>query len=87
MVLFTHIASISEAYILGLTIAVASGVASIAEVVQARYPPAPTLDRRSRPNLAFAKWATIVLTGLAIVSVALGVAPVEDPTTTILAAP
>jgi hypothetical protein len=86
MVLFTRIASITEAYTLALTMAAALGVASTAEVTKARYH-SPAHDRRNRPDLAFAVWATIVLTGLAIVSVALGVAPVEDPTITILAAP
>ena len=87
MVLFIRLASLPEAYTPALTMVTALGVASIAQVLQATYPPAPAPDRRSRPNLAFVKWATIVLTALAIVSVALGVPPVEDPTTTILAAP
>jgi len=87
MVLFTRIASIPEAYTLALIMAAAFGLASIAEVTQATYLAVSALDRRNRPNFAFAKWATIILTGLAIVSVALGVAPLEDPTMTILAAP
>jgi len=87
MVLFTRIASIPEAYTLALIMAAAVGLASIAEATQAIFLPASEHDRRDRPNFAFAKWATIILTGLAIVSVALGVAPFEDPTMTILAAP
>jgi hypothetical protein len=86
MVVFTRIASITEVYTLALTMAAALGVASIAEVTKARYH-SPAHHRRNGPDLGFAVWATIALTGLAIVSVALGIAPVEDPTITILAAP
>ena len=86
MVLVTRIASITEAYTLTLTMAAALAVASTAEVTKARYH-SLTHDQRDRPDIAFGVGAAIVLTGLAIVSVALGVAPVADPTITILAAP
>ena len=86
MVLFTSIASIPKAYSLVLTIAVASAL-RLASIVEATHLRAPTHDRRVRPDLTFPIWATVVLTGLAILSVVLGVAPVEDPTISILAAP
>jgi hypothetical protein len=88
MVLFTSIASIPKAYSLVLTIGVASalGLELIVEATQATHLRAPTHDRRDRPDLTFPIWATVVLTGLAIVSVVLGVAPLEDPTM-IMAAP
>jgi hypothetical protein len=37
-------------------------------------------DRRISSDTAFGVWASVVLIGLAIVSVTLGVAPVVDPT-------
>jgi|GraSoi_2013_40cm_1033754.scaffolds.fasta_scaffold09564_3 hypothetical protein len=86
MVLFTRTPSISEAYALALTMAAALGLASIAEVTQATYLRTPPHTRRNRPD-AFVVCATIALTGLAIASVALGAAPLEDPTITIFAAP
>jgi len=50
-------------------------LASIAEVTQAtRY---LVHDRRNPSDLAFGAWASIALIGLAIVSVALGIAPVD----------
>jgi hypothetical protein len=78
MVLFTSIASIPKAYSLVLTIAVASGLGLelIVEATQATHLRA-THDRRDRPDLTFPIWATVVLTGLAIVSAVLGVAPVD----------
>ncbi len=45
------------------------------------YPPIAMQDRRISWDIAFGVWASTVLIGLAIVSVALGVAPVVDPTT------
>ena len=88
MVLIANIASIPKAYSLVLTIAVASalGLELIIEATQATHLRAPTHDRRDRPDLTFPIWATVVLTGLAILSVVLGGAPLEDPTM-ILAAP
>jgi hypothetical protein len=44
------------------------------------YPPIAMDDRRNSSDIAFGVWASIVLTGLAIVAIALGVAPVVDPT-------
>jgi hypothetical protein len=43
------------------------------------YLPLPMPDRRNSPDTAFGVWATIALFGLAIVSVALGFAPLGDP--------
>lgn len=43
------------------------------------YPRVPTHDRRDSSDYAFVLWASIVLAGLAIVSIALGVAPIVDP--------
>jgi hypothetical protein len=40
----------------------------------------PMQDRQNSFEVDFGVWASIVLIGLAIVSVALGVAPVVDPT-------
>jgi hypothetical protein len=71
MVLFTRVASISEAYTMALTMAAALVVASTIEVTKSRYN-SPAHDSRDQPSPAFIVWATIVLTGLAIVSVALG---------------
>jgi len=36
-------------------------------------------DRRNTSDVAFIVWATIVLVGLALVSIALGIAPVDPP--------
>ncbi|HLK83631.1 MAG TPA: hypothetical protein VKT99_19365 [Xanthobacteraceae bacterium] len=43
------------------------------------YPPVATRDRPASADIAFGVWASIILIGLAILSVALGVAPVADP--------
>jgi hypothetical protein len=40
----------------------------------------PIQDRQKSCEIDFGVWASIVLIGFAIVSVALGVAPVVDPT-------
>ena len=40
----------------------------------------PMHDRRNSSDIAFIVWTSIILTGLAIVAIALGVAPVPDPT-------
>jgi len=45
----------------------------------AAYSSIPVHDRRNSSDIAFGVWASIVLIGLAIVSIALGVAPVADP--------
>jgi hypothetical protein len=44
------------------------------------YPPIAMHDRRIFSDIVFGVWASTVLIGLAIVSVALGVAPIVDPT-------
>jgi hypothetical protein len=44
------------------------------------YPPIAMHDRRNSSDIAFGVWASVALIGLAIVSVALGVPPVVDPT-------
>jgi len=44
------------------------------------YPPIAVHDRRISSDIVFGVWASTVLIGLAIVSVALGVAPIIDPT-------
>ena len=44
------------------------------------YRRVPMQDRQNSSEIGFGVWASIVLIGLAIVSVALGVAPVVDPT-------
>jgi len=36
-------------------------------------------DRQNSPDISFVVWASIILTALALVSVALGVAPIADP--------
>jgi hypothetical protein len=36
-------------------------------------------DRQDSPDINFGVWASVVLLGLAILSIALGIAPVEDP--------
>jgi hypothetical protein len=41
-------------------------------------------DRRASSDFAFGVWASIVLIGLAIISVALGTAPIADPAIFIL---
>jgi hypothetical protein len=59
--------------------------ASITEVTQAS--PSLRALKRERSEFAFGVLVLIVLIGLAIASVAFGVAPLEDPTIMILAAP
>jgi hypothetical protein len=88
MLVFMHV-GIPEActLALALTMAVAIGLTPIAEEDQATYLRATAHDLRNRPDLAFGLWATVALTALAIMSVALGIAPIEDPMMTILAAP
>jgi hypothetical protein len=44
------------------------------------YPPIAMRDRRISSDIVFGVWASTVLIGLAIVSVALGIAPIVDPT-------
>jgi hypothetical protein len=44
------------------------------------YPRVSKQDRQNLSEIGFGVWASIILIGLAIVSVALGVAPVVDPT-------
>lgn len=44
------------------------------------YPPIAVRDRRISSDIAFGVWALTALIGLAIVSVALGVSPIVDPT-------
>jgi hypothetical protein len=44
------------------------------------YPTIAMHARRSSSDIVFGVWASIVLTGLALISVALGIAPVVDPT-------
>jgi hypothetical protein len=56
---------------------------SITEVTQASL----RAPKRERSEFAFGVLALIVLIGMAIASVAFGVAPLEDPTIMILAAP
>jgi hypothetical protein len=43
------------------------------------YPTVSMHDRRDSSDISFAVWVSIILLGLAIVSVALRVAPVVDP--------
>lgn len=43
------------------------------------YQHVPIRDRRNSSDNAFGMWASVALVGLAIVSVALSVAPVVDP--------
>jgi hypothetical protein len=43
-------------------------------------PPIATRDRRISSDIVFGAWASVVLIGLAILSVALGAVPVADPT-------
>jgi hypothetical protein len=51
---------------------------SIAQATQATsYLRAPVRDRRNPPDLTFFVWATVALTGLTIVSIALGIGPVD----------
>jgi hypothetical protein len=45
-----------------------------------RYRRIPMRDRRGSSDIAFVVWAPVILIGLAIVSIASGVAPVVDPT-------
>jgi hypothetical protein len=70
MLVFMHV-WIPEActLALALTMTVAIGLAPIAEKDRATYLRAPAHDHQNR---TFAVWATIVLTGLAVASVALG---------------
>jgi hypothetical protein len=44
------------------------------------YPPIAARDRRISSDIIFGAWASVVLLGLAIAAVALGVAPLADPT-------
>jgi len=44
-------------------------------------------DRRASPDIAFAVWTSIILIGLAILSVASGVAPITDPEISIVVEP
>jgi hypothetical protein len=44
-------------------------------------------DRRVSPDIAFAVWMSVALIGLAILSVASGVAPITDPETFVFAEP
>jgi hypothetical protein len=43
------------------------------------YQHVPIRDRRNSSDIAFGVWASVALVGLAIASVALGIAPVVDP--------
>ena len=43
------------------------------------YSSIPAHDRQNSSDIAFGVWASIILIGLAVVSVALGVAPLVDP--------
>jgi hypothetical protein len=43
------------------------------------YPPIATRDRRISSDIVFGVWASVVLIGLAILSVALGAVPLADP--------
>jgi hypothetical protein len=43
------------------------------------YPPIATHDRLASSDIAFGVWASVVLLGLAMLSVALGIAPLADP--------
>ena len=43
------------------------------------YPPTARLGRPNSSDIAFSVWASIILIGLALLSVALGVAPIVDP--------
>jgi hypothetical protein len=45
----------------------------------ALYPPIATHDRLASGDIAFGVWASIILIALAMLSVALGVAPIVDP--------
>jgi hypothetical protein len=45
----------------------------------ALYPPIPMHDRPDSLDIVFGVWVSLLLIGLAIVSVALGVAPLADP--------
>ncbi len=45
----------------------------------ALYPPIATHDRLASADIAFGVWASIILIALAMLSVALGVAPIVDP--------
>jgi hypothetical protein len=42
-------------------------------------------DRRVSPDISFAVWTSIALIGLAILSVASGVAPIADPEISVFA--
>jgi len=43
------------------------------------YQRVPMEDRREASEIAFGVWASIVLAGLAIISIALGMSPAADP--------
>jgi hypothetical protein len=43
------------------------------------YSSIPVHDQRNSSDVAFGAWASIILIGLAVVSAALGVAPLVDP--------
>ena len=43
------------------------------------YPPTARLGRLNSSDIAFSVWASITLIGLALLSVALGLAPIVDP--------
>jgi hypothetical protein len=46
---------------------------------KAQSPRVPLHNGRDSPDIAFAAWASIILIGLAILSVVTGIAPVADP--------
>jgi hypothetical protein len=51
---------------------------SIADVTKATsHLRVPVRERPNPPDLTFIVWATVILTGLAIISVALGIGPVD----------
>jgi hypothetical protein len=43
------------------------------------YPPIAAHDRLASTDIAFGVWASIILIALAMLSAALGVAPIVDP--------
>jgi hypothetical protein len=45
----------------------------------ALYPPIATRDRLDSADIAFGVWASVILIALAMLSAALGVAPIVDP--------
>ena len=58
-------------------------LSAFASIIKETYansiPRAPSHDRRNQSDLAFAVWAAIALTGMAVLSVALGGAQSADP--------